>query len=445
MVSMGVTVVLGLGKSGRAAASALADRGYDVIAVDDCWGMQSSQHEHRALVDRGVRCGTAIDWTGVDRLVVSPGIPPMHPQLAEARRRGIAVIGEMELGLSLLPNPCVAVTGTNGKTTVTLLCVEMLRAAGISARAVGNIGVPVSSLQVEPEEVLVVELSSFQIDTMHSPRFCAAVLLNLSADHLDRYGSMKAYATSKARLAQLLLPGGPFWVQDQVYQNYPDVFQQANLALFGNEPSSQLRCDSAACLRWGDTAYPFPEAAGSLSVNDRLNVAAALLLATEVGACPQACLLALLSFRKPEHRVEFVSKSGGVCYFNDSKGTNVDAVIHAVQCVPGTIRLIVGGRDKGGSYQPWLHAFRGRVIKIYAIGEASDRIASSLESEYDVQKCGDLETAIGQILEDVSEGESVLLSPGCSSYDQFQNYEERGRVFKRLLGERLGEREYEPA
>jgi UDP-N-acetylmuramoylalanine--D-glutamate ligase len=431
-------MVLGLGVSGRAAVSALLSNRQTVQGVDDQWEQLEDDAEIQALVSQGLQGGSSPSWEGVHRLITSPGVPPEHPVLQEAAQRGVAVIAEVEWGLERLPNRAVAVTGTNGKTTVTELCAHLLRHAGLSATAAGNNGVPICGLDLDAETVLVLELSSFQIDGFSKARFEAAVLLNLSPDHLDRYGTMEVYARSKARLGKLLLDEGVFWVQDRCIEQFPGVFNALPHKSFGcNEAETDAVLLSEGLSLEG-VEYILPVEYMAMGKNDRLNVLAALLLCKELGVPLEDCLGGIQSFRKPEHRVEWVASADGVSFFNDSKGTNVEAVIHAIDCMPGPVHLIAGGVDKGGSYEPWLEAFEGRVQQVYLIGEASERIADSLAPHYVSIRCEHLEDALDRACTQAKTGESILLSPGCSSFDQFRNYAHRGTEFKRLVCERLG-------
>jgi UDP-N-acetylmuramoylalanine--D-glutamate ligase len=320
----------------------------------------------------------------------------------------IEIIGEAELALRSIKQNAVAITGTNGKTTVTLLTEHILKTAGIPARAVGNVGEPLSAMRGKPEEVLVVELSSFQIETLRARAFDAAVLLNITPDHLDRYSDMRAYARAKCALERCLKEDAPFFVQDGVLQTYGDLFTQLTKQM----PTLAL-----------------PD----LPRHDRENALAAYALCRRFGVSEADFLRALSIFQKPAHRIEFVSEIDGICYYDDSKGTNIDAVIQAVHAMRGPVILIVGGVDKGASYLPWVENFRGKVKQILALGQAAKKIVEELEPFFALQHVSSLHEAVEQARRVAISGDSVLLSPGCSSYDMFRDYVQRGEEFKRYV------------
>lgn len=384
-------LVIGLGKSGLSALQLLNEQGKEGIGYDDA-------HAHNP----------DIDWVQIGQVVVSPGVPPEHPLYQKALSLQIEVIGEAELALRSVKQSAVAITGTNGKTTVTLLTEHILKKAGIPARAVGNVGEPLSMMRGSPEEVLVVELSSFQIETLRARVFDAAVLLNITPDHLDRYSDMRAYARAKCALEQCLKEGAPFFVQDGVLQEYGDLFTQ---------PKKQM------------PVLTLPD----MPRHDRENALAAYALCRCFGVSEAPFLHALSTFQKPAHRIEFVSEIDGICYYDDSKGTNIDAVIQAVHAMRGAVILIVGGVDKGASYLPWAHSFKGRVKQILALGQAARKIAEELEPFFALQVVSSLREAVERARQIAVSGDAVLLSPGCSSYDMFRDYVQRGEEFKRYV------------
>lgn len=383
-------LVIGLGKSGLSALQLLTEQGKEAIGYDDA---------HAQNPD--------IEWTQIAQVVVSPGVPPDHFLYEKAVSLQIEVIGEAELALRSIKQRAVAITGTNGKTTVTLLTEHILKTAGIPARAVGNVGEPLSALRGSPEEVLVVELSSFQIETLRTRAFDAAVLLNITPDHLDRYTDMRAYAHAKCALEQCLKEGAPFFVQDAVLQTYGDLFTQ---------PVQQM------------PVLILPD----MARHDRENALAAYALCRCFGVSEASFLRALWTFEKPAHRIEFVSEIDGICYYDDSKGTNVDAVIQAVYAMRGPVILIVGGVDKGASYLPWA-IFKEKVKQILALGQAAKKIAEELEPFFALQVVSSLREAVERARHIAVSGDTVLLSPGCSSYDMFRDYVQRGEEFKRYV------------
>ncbi|MBP9841289.1 MAG: UDP-N-acetylmuramoyl-L-alanine--D-glutamate ligase [Simkaniaceae bacterium] len=319
------------------------------------------------------KMGDSIVSEGGDIVVISPGYPLTHPVAVEGRRLGAEIIGEMELGMRYVQNRCLAITGTNGKTTATMLTAHVLNATGTKAKAVGNIGIPLCSylLDPDPEEVLVVEVSSFQIETMKTPVFAAGGITNITPDHLDRYTSYEEYVATKHRLRHFVK--GPFYEGD-------------------------------------DLAF-------------RLS-----------GLNHAEFLEAQKTFVRPPHRMELIKTVDGISFYNDSKGTNVDAVCYAVKGMTQPIILIAGGRDKGASYEIWNPLFENKVKRVFAIGEAAEKIRRELKVE--VELVGTLERAFEKSLEYAKEGDAILLSPGCSSFDQFENYIERGNTFKRLVEEK---------
>lgn len=385
-------IVLGMGVSGRGAARFLRGRGAEVVCLDRKGG-------EGILSDRG-----PIPWDGVEQLVLSPGIAPHHPVVREAEARGVEVVGEVELAFRFLRNRCVGITGTNGKTTVTLLVAHVLNAVGMKAEPVGNVG---TSLLDAGEGILAIELSSYQLETVRTRRLEAAVILNVTPDHLDRYGSMEAYRAAKARIGEVLLPGGTLWVS-----------RDSGIAgrCFEGNVETISRLDYTIRGR--------PE---------RQNLEAAYALVAGFGVTVEAFLAAVETFRKPAHRIEWVRTWRGISFYDDSKGTNIDAVRHAVALFDKPIHLLAGGVHKGASYRPWLEALRGKVVRIVAYGEAAELMERELGSEIPVVRRDKFADAFCEIAAGAQEGEIVLLSPGCSSFDQFTDYAHRGAIFQELV------------
>lgn len=390
-------LVVGFGISGKAAKALLEKQGYQAAAVD-----------------RKPSAGVELDRAdfpleGFDLVVASPGIPPEHPILQRARDAGVETIGEIELAFRSIKNRCVGITGSNGKTTTVLLTAHVLNAAGKKARALGNVGDPLSgySAHPDPEEILVIELSSFQLETLEQKRLDCAAILNITPNHLDRHPSMEAYAAAKFRIRGCLKEGGKFYVSRQVADEFGgggEVFDEKN----------------------------FPERYNHLG---RQSVLAAFTLCADLGVSEEEFWRAADSFRKPPHRIEWVAEIGGVSYYNDSKSSNIHSVMHAVALLKGPIRLLIGGVHKGASYRPWIEAFRGKVNKIYAFGAAAPLMEEDLAEEFPFQRTENMAEALAWARREAGKKETVLLSPGCSSYDQFRNYEHRGDEFKRLVKE----------
>lgn len=401
-------LILGLGKSGKAALQLLKLEGKQLLGFDD--RIKQAPELEIELIQENQE----IDWSQIEQVVVSPGVSPSHFLYQQARAQKIEVIGEAELALSRLKARAVAITGTNGKTTVTLLTEHILKAAGMRARAVGNVGEPLCShvLDAASEEIFVVELSSFQIETLKSPVFDAAVLLNITPDHLDRYCDMRAYAHAKCALEHCLKEGAPFFVQDAAASTYSDLFMKP-YTLF-----SQLS---------------LPLTFENLARHDVENACAAYALTSCFNVSQSDFVRALSIFEKPAHRIEFVSEINGICYYDDSKGTNIDAVIQAVNAMRGAVILIVGGVDKGASYLPWVEPFKGKVKKMIALGQAAGKICEELKPFFEIEQVDSLFAAVTLAKNLAVPGDSVLLSPGCSSYDMFENYAKRGEEFQRCV------------
>ena len=373
------TVVLGYGVSGKAAAKFLQARGAEVIVVDDRGDVKEYDGEF-------------------DLLVPSPGVPPSHPLYQKALALSIPVVGEAELALRSLKQKVIGITGTNGKTTVTELTAHVLNYCGISAVALGNVGRPLTewALSEHGDEVVVAELSSYQLETMEAKSLDQAVILNISPDHLDRYGSIEAYTAAKMRIEQCLKPPGKLLMKEgknsYITQDLdpPTTFEEEN-----------QHAAYSLTKPFGITAPLFREA--------------------------------LKSFRKPPHRLEFIKEVKGVRYYNDSKGTNIEAVNQAVESFAGKIYLIAGGQDKGESYTPWLSTFSGKVAAIALVGEAAEKIERDLAGAFPTKQCGTLPKAFAYCQAKANPGDIVLLSPGCSSFDQYRCFEERGEEFRKLV------------
>jgi UDP-N-acetylmuramoylalanine--D-glutamate ligase len=480
--------ILGLGKSGLAAAEWLLSQRHAVIGFDD--NKKQTQDIDR-LVALGLKICNAseeIDWDSLDLMVVSPGVPSDHPLYKRALERKIEVIGEAELALRSLPQRAVAITGTNGKTTVTLLVEHILKAAGIKARALGNIGEPLSlyALQSDPEEVLVIELSSFQIETLSSPLFDAAVILNITPDHLDRYASMEDYARAKCALQKCLYLNNPkhrefdkeaahnsclegativraeganedknceekltesktdsssclgirekshFFIQNQAAQTYGHLLFEPYMT-FGVQEGSCWHIDGNRITCNQNLEWEFPKLFEKLGLHDKENALAAWLLCRIYGVSREQFINALETFQKPPHRIEFVCEIDGICYYDDSKGTNIDAVVHAVSAMKGDVVLIAGGVDKGASYLPWAHFLKGKVKSIITLGQAASKMQEELGRFFEIVHVGSIAEAVVAAADKAVKGDVVLLSPGCSSYDMFENYAHRGQEFKRCV------------
>jgi UDP-N-acetylmuramoylalanine--D-glutamate ligase len=437
-------VVVGLARSGTAAARLLARRGARVLATDRKPAEQLPA-EALNLTGEGVRLelgghrGTSL--TGTSLVVVSPGVPWDLPELEAARRRGVPVIAELELGWRLLRGSAAAVTGTKGKSTTTAGLGAMLREAGRDARVGGNIGAPLSGLLdgATDETVFVLEVSSFQLEGTETFRPAVAVFLNVSADHLDRHPSFDDYLRAKGRIFRNqteadwavvnaddpvvleLARGGrarrlPFHVSAAP--------SGAGDAAFFEAGEARLRLDgrSESLFRVAEVRLPGAHLAGDL-----LAAAAAARL---LGAPPAAIARAVGAFTGVEHVLERVAEIGGVTFYNDSKATNVDAARKSLEAFAGKVVAVMGGRYKGGDFADLKDVVADRVRAILAIGEARDRIAGALGDVTPVTACASLREAVTRAHAVAEPGDAVVLAPGCSSFDMFQDYAERGRAFK---------------
>ncbi|HEV7133089.1 MAG TPA: UDP-N-acetylmuramoyl-L-alanine--D-glutamate ligase [Gaiellaceae bacterium] len=400
-------LVVGLARSGRAAALALARRGVEVLAAD-----ASPDADPGRLAEAGVeiRLGTEEEslLQGVELVIKSPGVPGSSPLAAGARTRGVPVWSEVELGYRLLPgNPLVGVTGTNGKTTTTELLGAILRAAGRRVEVAGNVGRALTDVaeEVEPGTSIVCELSSFQLEDVQTLACDVAVLLNLEPDHLDRHGTFEAYRDAKLR-----------------------IFERAHAKVVPR--GSGLDGIEFA----GDD--PLPAEPLIPGAHNRENAAAATAAARAVGVDDAAIAQALRTFTGVPHRLELVRELHGVRYVNDSKATNTAAARRGVAAYDAPIRLILGGSLKGEDFAPFASGLPPTVRSIYLVGEASDELAAALDAAGRAYvRAGDLAHAVTHAHADAESGDVVLLSPACASFDQFDNFEQRGDVFRRLVQE----------
>ncbi len=436
-------LVVGLKLSGTAAVEFLLYHGATVWGFDDDANLLASDPNVQCLKGSGLRLfskGETIPWEQISLMVISPGVPPHHASCIAASRHKIPIIGEIELAARVVSQPFLGITGTNGKTTVTLLVTHILNASGKPARAVGNVGNPLAAaLLTKSDDILVVELSSYQLETLRAPVMDAAVLLNITPDHLDRYPSMEAYADTKWAIGRSIKESGTLYVEEHTAKAYASHVKeyegQLQLQTFGFSPGCTIRSDKSHLLLNERIEYILPLGYRGLMSHDVENLLAAYALCHEMGVTPEQFVTAAETFKKPAHRVEFVRTSGGVAYYDDSKGTNVDAVIKAVHSLTGPVILIAGGVDKGFPYTGWIDPFEGKVRHICAIGEASIKIKRDLSKSFSVEIFDSLESAIKHAQHMAKKGDNVLLSPGCASFDMFKDYAHRGNEFKRLVHE----------
>ncbi len=435
-------LVYGLGLSGQAAARLLLRHGVEVVGVDArpaaALDLADLAADPRFTVHAGVE---PRELPGdVDGVVVSPGVPMDRPLLAAAWRRGLPVIAEVELAFPFLDGTVVAITGSNGKSTTTALTGAMLRAAGLQVEVCGNIGEPLAGVvEGPPGRVFVVELSSFQIEGIVTFRAHAAALLNLSEDHLDRYGSMEAYAAAKKRLFATQTGDGVAVLNADDPATL-EVATAARRRLF----SRQERVEDGCWLDGDRVVETAPGAAPAelfragdvplAGVQNLENAMAAALLARAAGADPEALRRGLTGFAGLPHRLQRVGERGGVAWYDDSKGTNPAATAKSLEGFPdGSVHLILGGRNKGADLAALAPIVGRKARRVYLIGEAAGDFARALGDAAPAERAETLDRAVRSAAAQARAGEAVVLSPACASFDQFRNFVHRGQVFQELV------------
>lgn len=431
-------LVVGLAKTGVACCRFLARQGARVTATDmrDETALAAVLNELEGLEIRFVLGRhEETDFTVADLIVVSPGVPQDHPLLVKAKSGGVEIISEIELASRFIKAPMFAITGTNGKTTTTTVAGEIFRANGFKTYVGGNIGDPLIEL-VESEglvERVVVEVSSFQMEWVNGFRPQVAALLNISEDHLDRYATYREYIDAKFRI-----------FENQTEEDYavlnaddPLVWESAGALKGRIFPFSRKRelAEGIFCLsdvivfRHDGTEVGFQTRDFRLKgVHNLENIMAALAGALLLGCRPAESLAAVQGFESLHHRMEFVRSVNGVGYYEDSKATNVGSVVKALESFDN-ITLIAGGKDKGGSYGPLADLVRERVRHLVLIGEAAGRMEEELGSLTDTRRAGTMEEAVQLAARITAPGGTVLMSPACSSFDMFRDYEERAQRF----------------
>jgi UDP-N-acetylmuramoylalanine--D-glutamate ligase len=437
-------LVVGLGKSGVASALFLKARGARVT-VSDAKAEDELREHIPTLLDHGISVETGghgeRTFRGQDLIVVSPGVPVDAAPLKQARALGEKVIGEIELASEFLPGPIVAITGSNGKTTTTTLTGEIIQASGFPTLVGGNIGTPAISLmaQATPQTVTVLEVSSFQLETIATFRPKVSVVLNVTPDHLDRHRTFQAYLEAKARIFENQ-QSNDFAVLNADDPTCVEMAKRTKAQVFWF--SRKERATQGTYCKNGDIHFRdsgseremMPIAEIPLKGNHNLeNVLAAVCAGMLMGCDPERIRGAVRQFKAVEHRLEYVASVRGVDYYNDSKATNVDASIKALESFPANIHLILGGKDKGSDYTVLNDLLRKRVKKVYTIGAAADKIESHIKGAAEVVRADTLEVALKRAAAVAIPGDIVLLAPACASFDQFKSYEHRGRVFKEIV------------
>ena len=441
-------LVVGLGKSGLAAALFLRRQGAQVT-VSDVRSAEALAKEIPALLEEGIMVEAGghglLTFRRQDLIVVSPGVPLDTPELVQVKNFGLPVIGELELAARFLKGHIAAITGSNGKTTTTALLGEILTQAGLRTLVGGNIGVPVVGLIDEstPETWSVLEVSSFQLESTVEFHPRIAVILNITPDHLDRHGSFENYALAKERI---------FAAQDATDFTVLNADNARAAETAGRSKakvywfSIEHSVEQGAWLESGYLVYRSAKGAATEQVmplsgiplkgtHNVENALAALVAARLAGVDGEAIRRAIEKFHAVEHRLEYVATVNGVEYYNDSKATNVDATAKAVAAFSTGVRLILGGKDKGSDYTLLSPLLRERVSAVYTIGSAAAKIESHLRGVVSIHSCETLDKAVKAASGAARPGDVVLLAPACSSFDQFENYEHRGKVFKQLVTE----------
>lgn len=434
-------LVVGMGVSGRSAAEFLIGKGANVSAVDQNFHNLTQNFEILSLKENGLKFFSEdidLKISQFDLLVISPGVPPTNRFCQAAKKEGIEIIGEIELACRHLNQKMFAITGTNGKTTTTLLVEHILNVCGIPAKALGNVGTPLTKelshlSNKDNDFIAVVELSSYQLETLQSRVIDAGVILNITPDHLDRYAAMDEYAKAKIRMKDCLKPNGKLYIEDKCLSEYGAFLKNFPVYSYGYSPSCTIYANQTHLFFEEKIESILPPSYRGRVSHDLENLMAAYALCREAGVNAIQFTQAIESFKKPPHRIEFVRKIRNISFYDDSKGTNLDAVIRAVNSIEGNIVLIAGGVDKGSSYTPWIKAFGGRVKSICVIGQAAEKIKEDLSHAIPVKVLGDLESAVKLAVSIAQPGETVLLSPGCSSFDMFRDYAHRGDEFKKIV------------
>jgi UDP-N-acetylmuramoylalanine--D-glutamate ligase len=431
-------VIVGLGKSGYSAARYLLARGYEVAVTDS----RAEPPELPRLAALGTELGRQITvrrggfdaslLDGASLLVLSPGVAPTGSFFELARAKGVQIVGDIELFARAAQAPIAGITGTNGKSTVTTLLALMAARAGMRVRAGGNLGPPALDLLDRNAQLYVLELSSFQLDSTDSLPLAAATVLNVTADHLDRYADLDAYAAAKARI---------YAHCDVAVVNLDDPRCAAMLVPSSRRLTFSVREDAGAdyalvrvegaeqwLARHGELLLP----RAALKLKGAHNAANALaaLAFGEALQLPRAAMLAeLRAFSGLAHRVQRIAEIRGVQYIDDSKGTNVGATLAAVNGMPGPLLVILGGEGKGQDFTPLRAAFAGKVRCAVLIGRDAGALAAALEGACDYRHAESLQAAVEMAAALAQPGETVLLSPACASLDMFRDYGHRGEVF----------------
>jgi UDP-N-acetylmuramoylalanine--D-glutamate ligase len=441
-------LVVGLGKSGLSAAMFLRTQGARVT-VSDARSAMALAKEIPALLEAGIMVESGghglLTFRRQDLIVVSPGVPMDTSEVKQVVAFGLPVIGELELASRYLKGQVVAITGSNGKTTTTTLVGKIFKDSGLPTQVGGNIGLPVIDLvaQSTADTVNVLEVSSFQLETVEAFHPWIAVILNITPDHLDRHGSFEKYVAAKERIFErqgvkdaLVLNGDDRVVQLSAARAKGEVFWFS-----GTKAVRRGAFVRNGVIMWvekegGVTEPVMPVSEVSLKGAHNIeNVLAAVCVARLEKVSAESIRASVASFTAVEHRLELVRKLNGVEFYNDSKATNVDATMKAVASFEKGIHLVLGGKDKDSDYSLMAPLLKKRVKVVYTIGSAAEKIVRQLHGVVKMVAAETMQVAVAEAAKAAVAGDVVLLSPACSSFDQFENYEHRGRVFRQLVNE----------
>ncbi|MBO0858885.1 MAG: UDP-N-acetylmuramoyl-L-alanine--D-glutamate ligase [Chloracidobacterium sp.] len=436
-------LIVGLARSGAAAAAFLLSRGARVVVNDA--KPESELKNVDGLRANGVEVVAGSHppelFEKSDLIVVSPGVPLALEPFRRAREAGVEIISEVELAARFLRGRLIGITGSNGKTTTTTLAGVLLKGAGLPTQVGGNIGEPLISLVSTSREdgFTVIELSSFQLEAVERLHLFVSVIINITPDHLDRYDSMDEYVTAKTNIFRNQTAADYAVLNaDDERVSKMDTLTGARTIFF----SRRIELDEGIFLRGSRIIHRASGAERELIARDEItlrgdhnleNVMSALAIGIACGAPAESMRSGVRNFKGVEHRLEFVAEINGVKFYNDSKATNVDAAIKCIEAFDGGVNVILGGKDKGGDYAPLAPLVRDRCSNVILIGAAADKIEAALRNTRPMRRASTMEEAVEIGLKIGKPGEVVLLAPACASFDMFDNYEHRGRVFKEAV------------
>jgi UDP-N-acetylmuramoylalanine--D-glutamate ligase len=392
--------IIGWGKSGRSAAFFLQSQNVVCDIYDD------HKKEYGSF-----SCLDPSNLKKYDYLVVSPGIATTHPLITKAVHDQVPVRSEIDLGMESITNQMIGITGTNGKTTTCLLLQHILQSNGKKAKVLGNIGTPLTSYKPDEKEIIILELSSFQLLHTHIKKLSHGAIINITPNHLDVHVNYKEYVQAKLHIKDLVIEGGKLFTSKKIKKQF-----------FASDSD----------------VIAFRERKTFCSMLPLENRLAALHLASELGCDPSIAIKSLASFTMPCHRMEPLGVKKGIHWINDSKSTTPQATLHAVHLIRSPIVLIVGGKDKNCDFSIWKKQFPKQIKNIIVMGFSAKKIKEQIESSFEVTMAKNLEEACCKALQKAGQGDSVLLSPGCTSFDEFKNFEQRGDAFKAWI-EKMGD------